>query len=60
MLTYKIFVCEKQMIQVETIKFNKPIHQNDISFVENLIYPIFSKKTKKNQKPLGFKIFKNV
>ncbi len=37
------------MTQVETIKFNKPIHQNDISVVEHLIYPIFSKKNKKSQ-----------
>ena len=35
------------MIQAETITFNKPINQNDISVVENLIYPIFSKKNKK-------------
>ncbi len=42
-----ILVCENQMIQ--TITFNKPIHQNDISAVEDLIYPIFSKKNKQNQ-----------
>ena len=35
------------MIQKETIKFNKPVDQNDIRAVESLIYPIFSKKIKK-------------
>ncbi|MFX1283154.1 MAG: class I SAM-dependent methyltransferase [Promethearchaeota archaeon] len=37
------------MTQVETVKFHKPLHQNDISVVEHLIYPIFSKKNKKDQ-----------
>lgn len=37
------------MIQEETIKFHKPIDQNDINIVESLIYPIFSKKNKKNK-----------
>lgn len=37
------------MIQEESIKFHKPTHQNDISVVENLIYPIFSKKDKINE-----------
>ena len=37
------------MIQEETIKFYKPANQNDIYVVESLIYPIFSKKTKKDK-----------
>jgi SAM-dependent methyltransferase len=37
------------MTHEETIKFNKPADQNDISVVENLIYPIFSKKTEKDK-----------
>ena len=37
------------MIQEETIKFHKPIDQNDISVAESIIYPIFSKKTKEDQ-----------
>lgn len=37
------------MTQVETIKFHKPIDQNDLSIVESIIYPIFSKKTKKEE-----------
>ena len=37
------------MIQEEPIKFHKPAHQNDISLVESLIYPIFSKKNKKDK-----------
>ena len=37
------------MMQVETIKFNKPSNQNDISVVEDLIYPIFAKRTKTDQ-----------
>ena len=37
------------MIQEETIKFHKPIDQNDISVVESIIYPIFSKKTKEDK-----------
>ena len=37
------------MTQVETIKFHKPVDQNDISNVENIIYPIFSKKTKEDK-----------
>jgi ubiquinone/menaquinone biosynthesis C-methylase UbiE len=37
------------MIQEETIKFHKPINQNDISVVKNIIYPIFSKKTKEDK-----------
>ncbi|MFX1518088.1 MAG: class I SAM-dependent methyltransferase [Promethearchaeota archaeon] len=37
------------MMQVETIKFNKPNNQNDISVVEDLIYPIFTKGTKADQ-----------
>ena len=36
------------MIQ-EPIKFHNPAHQNDISIVESLIYPIFSKKNKKDK-----------
>ncbi len=49
MLTYKSKKLCQIMIQVETIRFNKPIHQNDISVVETLIYPIFSKKNKKDK-----------
>ena len=37
------------MIQEETIKFHKPINQNDINLVESHIYPIFSKKTKEDK-----------
>ena len=37
------------MIQEETIKFYKPSNQNDIDVVENLIYPIFSKKNEKDK-----------
>ncbi len=37
------------MIQEEIIKFYKPANQNDIDVVESLIYPIFSKKIKKNR-----------
>lgn len=37
------------MTQEETIKFHKPANQNDISNVENLIYPIFSKKSEKDK-----------
>ena len=37
------------MIQEETIKFHKPIDQNDINLVESHIYPIFSKKTKEDK-----------
>ncbi|MGB5912363.1 MAG: methyltransferase domain-containing protein [Promethearchaeia archaeon] len=37
------------MTQVETIKFHKPIDQNDLSIVESVIYPIFSKKTRKEE-----------
>ncbi len=37
------------MIQEETIKFHKPNDQNDISVVESIIYPIFSKKSKEDQ-----------
>ena len=37
------------MTQVETIKFHKSIDQNDLSIVESIIYPIFSKKTKKDK-----------
>lgn len=37
------------MIQEETIKFYKPANQNDIEVVESLIYPIFSKKNKKDK-----------
>ncbi len=44
-----ILVGENHMIQSEAIRFNKPIHENDISVVEDLIYPIFSKKNKKYQ-----------
>ncbi|NHI93209.1 MAG: class I SAM-dependent methyltransferase [Candidatus Lokiarchaeota archaeon] len=32
------------IIQESKIKFHTPINQNDISMVENLIYPIFSKR----------------
>lgn len=37
------------MIQEEIIKFYKPANQNDIDIVESLIYPIFSKKNKKDK-----------
>jgi len=37
------------MIQEEIIKFYKPANQNDIDVVEDLIYPVFSKKNKKNK-----------
>ncbi len=37
------------MTQVENIKFHKPIDQNDLKIVESIIYPIFSKKTKKDK-----------
>ena len=37
------------MVQNETIKFNKPTSQNDITVVESIVYPIFSKKTKKDK-----------
>lgn len=37
------------MIQEEIIKFYKPVNQNDIDVVENLIYPVFSKKNKKDK-----------
>ncbi|MFX1327888.1 MAG: class I SAM-dependent methyltransferase [Promethearchaeota archaeon] len=37
------------MAQVETIKFHKPVDQNDIHNVESVIYPIFSKKTKEDK-----------
>ncbi len=37
------------MTQIKTIKFHKPLNQNDINFVESIIYPIFSKKTEKNK-----------
>ena len=37
------------MTQEETIKFHKPANQNDISVVESLIYPIFSKKSEKDE-----------
>lgn len=37
------------MTQEETIKFHKPINQNDIDIVESLIYPIFSKKSKEDK-----------
>ena len=37
------------MIQKETIKFHKPIDQNDIKAVEGIIYPIFSKKNKEDK-----------
>lgn len=37
------------MTQEKTIKFHKPIDQNDISIIESLIYPIFSKKNKKDK-----------
>ena len=37
------------MIQEEIIKFYKPANQNDIDVVESLIYPIFSKKNKKDK-----------
>ena len=40
-----IWVCKNQMIQT----FNKTIDQNDISAVEDLIYPIFLKKNKQYQ-----------
>jgi SAM-dependent methyltransferase len=42
-------MCENPMMQIEPTKFNKPIHQNDLSVVEELIYPIFSKKNKQYQ-----------
>ncbi len=37
------------MIQKEMIKFHKPVNQNDIDLVQNIIYPIFSKKNKKEK-----------
>ncbi|WP_287584391.1 class I SAM-dependent methyltransferase [Candidatus Borrarchaeum sp.] len=37
------------MVQEEIIKFHKPANQNDIAVVESLIYPIFSKKNKKDK-----------
>lgn len=37
------------MVQNETIKFNNPTSQNDITVVESIVYPIFSKKTKKDK-----------
>jgi SAM-dependent methyltransferase len=37
------------MTQEETIKFHKPIDQNDINLVESFIYPIFSKKNKQDK-----------
>ena len=37
------------MTQEETIKFHKPIDQNDINIIESLIYPIFSKKSKEDK-----------
>lgn len=37
------------MIQEEVTKFHKPAHQNDIRNVEDLIYPVFSKKNKKDK-----------
>ncbi len=37
------------MTQVEIIKFHKPIDHNDLNMVESIIYPIFSKKTKKDK-----------
>ena len=37
------------MIQEEIKRFYKPTNQNAIKIVENLIYPIFSKKTKENK-----------
>ena len=37
------------MIQEDIIKFYKPTNQNDIDVVEDLIYPVFSKKNKKNK-----------
>jgi SAM-dependent methyltransferase len=37
------------MTQEEPIKFHNPAHQNDISVAESLIYPIFTKRNKKNK-----------
>ena len=37
------------MTQEETIKFHKPVDQNDINVLECLIYPIFSKKSKEDK-----------
>ena len=37
------------MTQEETIKFHRPANQNDISNVESLIYPIFAKKSEKDE-----------
>lgn len=37
------------MTQDTSNKFHKTIHNNDLDVVETLIYPIFSKKTKKNK-----------
>lgn len=37
------------MTQVEGIKFYKPVDQNDISNVENIIFPVFTKKTKEHK-----------
>jgi SAM-dependent methyltransferase len=37
------------MIQEETIEFHKSANQNDISVVENLVYPIFSKKNEEEK-----------
>ncbi|MBY9006921.1 MAG: class I SAM-dependent methyltransferase [Candidatus Lokiarchaeota archaeon] len=37
------------MTQDTLNKFHKTIHNNDLDVVETLIYPIFSKKTKKNK-----------
>ncbi len=46
---YKLRSCIILMIQEEPIKFHNPANQNDISIVESLIYPIFSKKNKKDK-----------
>jgi 2-polyprenyl-3-methyl-5-hydroxy-6-metoxy-1,4-benzoquinol methylase len=37
------------MAEEETIEFHRPSNQNDIQLVQDLVYPIFSKKTKKNK-----------
>ena len=37
------------MAQEKTIKFHKPVDQNDINIVESIIYPIFSKKNKEDK-----------